>query len=141
MTSISPIAELSELTDLQLGGCYNLNDISPIIPADKVPKLTRLWLTPGCIPQSQIDAFQKNHPYCTVNDTDNSVGYYWRFKDPIHEGNSKENRTPQYQAIVEIFHYGAPDLKNYNFSANDPYYTTPQGKPVTGDQRKWFYGR
>ena len=41
MYNINSIAELYELTDLQLGGCYNLTDISPIIPADRVPKIKR----------------------------------------------------------------------------------------------------
>lgn len=140
MHSINSIAELSELTDLQLGGCYNLNDISPIIPADRVPKIRRLWLTPGQIPQEQIEEFKRNHPACEVNDTDDSVGYYWRFIDPIHTGNSEENRTPAYQEIVNIFHYGAADNQNYSFSQNDPYYTTPHGEEVTGERVQWFYG-
>lgn len=140
MDNIQSIAQLPELTDLQLGGCYNLNDISPIIPADCVPKLQRLWLTPGQIPQEQIEAFQQNHPACEVNDTDDSVGYYWRFIDPIHAFNSEENRTPAYRKIVSIFHYGADDNANYSFSRNDPYYTTPHGEPVTGERVDWFYG-
>lgn len=140
MYDIKAVAELPELTDLQLGWCYNLSDISPIIPADKVPKLRRLWLTPDVIPQAQIDEFQDNHPDCVVNTLDNSVGLSWRFKDPVHEFNTPENRVPEYQAIVDIFHYGADNNSNYNFSKNDPYYTTPHGQPVTGDQVEWFYG-
>ena len=140
MYNINSIAELYELTDLQLGGCYNLTDISPIIPADRVPKLERLWLTPGEIPREQIEEFQANHPSCIINDSDNGVGYYWRFIDPIHSGNSDDNRTPQYRAIVDTFHYGEPDLINYNFSKNDPYFTAEPGIPVSGDQILWFYG-
>ena len=140
MYNINSIAELYELTDLQLGGCYNLTDISPIIPADRVPKIKRLWLTPGYIPQEQIDEFQRNHPNCEINDTDDSVGYYWRFIDPIHTFNTEENRTPAYQELVNIFHYGADDNQNYSFSRNDPYYTTPHGEPVTGERVQWFYG-
>ena len=140
MHNINAIGELYELTDLQLGYCYNLNDISPIVPADRVPKLRRLWLTPGQIPQEQIDAFKRNHPDCEVNDTDNSVGYYWRFKDPIHAYNTPENRTPQYQSIVSIFHYGTENNLNYSFSTSDPYFTTPHGEPVVGERVDWFYG-
>ena len=140
MHNINAIGELYELTDLQLGYCYNLNDISPIVPADRVPKLRRLWLTPGQIPQEQIDAFKRNHPDCEVNDTDNSVGYYWRFKDPIHAYNTPENRTPQYQSIVSIFHYGTENNLNYSFSTSDPYFTTPHGEPVVGGRVDWFYG-
>ena len=58
MYNINSIAELDELTDLQLSFCYNLEDISPIVPADKVPKLRRLFLTPDCIPEEQIEAFK-----------------------------------------------------------------------------------
>ena len=140
MHNIDAIGELYELTDLQIGYCYNLNDISPIIPADRVPKLQRLWLTPGNIPQDQIDEFKRNHPDCIVNDTDNSVGWYWRFIDPIHEYNTPENRTPAYQKIVSIFHYGAENNLNYSFSTSDPYYTTPHGEPVVGERVSWFYG-
>ena len=140
MYNINSIAELNELTDLQIGGCYNLNDISPIIPADRVPKIRRLWLSPGQIPQEQIEAFKQNHPACEVNDTDDSVGYYWRFIDPIHTFNTEENRTPAYREIVNIFHYGADNNSNYSFSKNDPYYTTPHGEPVVGEQVSWFYG-
>ena len=140
MYNINSIAELDELTDLQIGGCYNLEDISPIIPADRVPKIRRLWLTPGYIPQEQIEAFQQNHPYCEVNDTDDSVGYYWRFIDPIHTFNTEENRTPAYREIVNIFHYGTDDNLNYSFSKSDPYYTTPHGEPVVGERVEWFYG-
>ena len=140
MYNINSIAELTELTDLQIGGCYNLTDISPIIPADRVPKIRRLWLTPGYIPQEQIDAFKQNHPYCEVNDTDDSVGYYWRFIDPIHTFNTEENRTPAYREIVNIFHYGAEDNSNYSFSKNDPYYTAAHGEPVGGERVRWFYG-
>ena len=140
MHNINAIGELYELTDLQLGYCYNLNDISPIVPADRVPKLRRLWLTPGQIPQEQIAEFKRNHPHCIVNDTDNSVGYYWRFLDPIYAYNTPENRTPEYQRIVDIFHYGTENNINYSFSTSDPYYTTPHGEPVTGERVSWFYG-
>ena len=140
MYNINSIAELTELTDLQIGGCYNLEDISPIIPADRVPKIRRLWLTPGYIPQEQIEAFKQNHPACEVNDTDDSVGYYWRFIDPIHTFNTEENRTPAYREIVNIFHYGTEGNLNYSFSKSDPYYTTPHGEPVGGERVRWFYG-
>ena len=140
MHNINAIGELCELTDLQLGYCYNLNDISPIVPADRVPKLQRLWLTPGQIPQEQIDEFKRNHPLCIVNETDNSVGYYWRFLDPIHEYNTHEKRKPSYKKIVDIFHYGTENNLNYSFSTSDPYYTTPHGEPVVGERVSWFYG-
>lgn len=141
MSDISPIAELDNLTDLMLCACYNVNDISAIIPADKLPKLERLYIggTSKYIPNEQIEQFRTNHPNCEVNDTENSAIDHWRFID-VGLGNSDGNRTQRYQEMVDIFHYRAPDRAAYNFSQNDPYVTTPHGQPVIGDQVEWFYG-
>ena len=139
MYNIKAIGELYELTDLQLGGCYNLEDISPIVPADKVPNLRRLWLTPGEIPKAQIDEFKKNHPNCIVNDTDDSVGYYWRFVDPDNTL-TLVTYQPEYILIRDLFHYGAENQGSYNFSRNDPYVTTAHGQPITDEKADWFYG-
>ena len=140
MYNINSIAELDELTDLQLSYCYNLEDISPIIPADKVPKLRRLFLTPNCIPDEQIEAFKANHPDCYVNTTDNSSDLYWRSNRPNDYEATEADLAPGYRRIREIFHYSAANLGAYSLSSNDPYYTTPQGQPVTGEQVDWFYG-
>lgn len=144
MKDISPVAELENLEYLELACCYNVNDISPIIPADKLPKLKRFFCY-GVIPEAQIDEFARNHPGCEINTTDTIVGDYWRFKT-VPCGNSPENRTPMYQEMCDIFHYpikeyGYPERSNYNFSTNDPYYTTPHGEPVKGIQLEWFYGQ
>ncbi len=140
MYNINSIAELDELTDLQLSFCYNLEDISPIVPADKVPKLRRLFLTPDCIPEEQIEAFKANHPNCLVNTTDNSSDLYWRSNRPNDYAATEEDLAPAYRRIREIFHYSAVNLGAYSLSSNDPYYTTPHGQPVTGEQVEWFYG-
>lgn len=140
MYNINSIAELNDLTDLQLSFCYNLEDISPIIPADKVPKLRRLFLTPNCIPNEQIEAFKANHPDCEVNTTDNSSDLYWRSNRPNDYGATEADLAPAYRRIREIFHYSAVNLGAYSLSTNDPYYKTPHGEPVTGEQVEWFYG-
>ena len=140
MFNINSIAELDELTDLQLSFCYNLEDISPIVPADKVPKLRRLFLTPHCIPEDQIEAFKANHPDCYVNTTDNSSDLYWRSNLPNDYRATEADMAPAYRDIRAIFHYSAANLGAYSFSSNDPYYTTPHGQPVTGEQVEWFYG-
>ena len=140
MYNINAIAELDELTDLQLSFCYNLEDISPIIPADKVPKLRRLFLTPNCIPEEQIEAFKANHPNCDVNTTDNSSDLYWRSNRPNDYNATEDDLAPAYRRIREIFHYSAVNLGAYSLSTNDPYYKTPHGEPVTGEQVEWFYG-
>ena len=140
MYNINAIAELDELTDLQLGVCYNLEDISPIIPSDKVPKLRRLFLTPNCIPEEQIEAFKTNHPDCYVNTVDNSSDLYWRSNRPNDYEATEADQAPAYREIRAIFHYSAANLGAYSLSSNDPYYTTPHGQPVTGEQVEWFYG-
>jgi len=141
-TDVSPIAELDNLTDLMLCSCYNVSDISSLVPADVLPRLERLYIggTSSYVPAEQIQEFQKNHPQCEVNTTENSVGDHWRFIDP-GLGNSEENRTPRYKEICRIFHYGADNQEAYNFRRNDPYATTPHGQPVIGKQVEWFYGR
>lgn len=142
MTDISPLAKLENLTDLMLCACYNVSDISAIIPADVLPKLERLYIggTSYYIPDEQIEQFKANHPNCYVDTVEDSVGEHWRFIDP-GIGNSPENRVEKYQQIVDIFHYTAPNQEAYNFSRNDPYCTTPHGVPVIGEQVEWFYGR
>ena len=140
MYNIKSIAELDELTDLQLSFCYNLEDISPIVPADKVPNLRRLFLTPNCIPEEQIEAFKANHPNCDVNTTDNSSDLYWRSLLPNDYRATEADLAPAYREVRAIFHYSAANLGSYSFSYNDPYYTTPHGQPVTGEQVEWFYG-
>lgn len=142
MTDISPIAELSELTDLMLCSCYNVSDISSIIPADVLPKLERLYIagTASYVPSEQIEQFKANHPNCEVNTDENSVGGHWRFID-LGIGNSEGNRVPKYQEMCEIFNYRAPNNMAYNFSQNDPYTTTPHGQPIVGEQVEWFYGK
>ena len=140
MYNIDAIGELYELTDLMLCACYNLNSIAPIVPADKVPNLQRLYLTGGLIPQSEIDEFQKNHPNCEVNTTDNSAISSWRWIDPVHVADTVENRTPCYARLCEIFHYKEDNRIMYNFTQNDPYLNTPHGQEVTGVQLDWFYG-
>lgn len=142
MSDISPIAELENLTDLMLASCYNVSDISAIIPADVLPKLERLYIagTSYYVPDEQIEQFKANHPNCEVNTTENSVGEHWRFID-VGIGNSPENRVPRYQEMCDIFHYRAPNNSAYNFSQNDPYTRTPHGQPVVGEQVEWFYGK
>ena len=141
-SDVSPIAELDNLTDLMLCACYNVSDISPLLPADVLPNLQRLYIagTSYYIPAEQIEEFQRNHPNCEVNTTENSVGDHWRFLDP-GLGNSEANRTERYKEICNIFHYGADNQEAYNFRRNDPYATTPHGQPVVGKQVEWFYGR
>lgn len=143
MTDVSPIAELDNLTDLMLCSCYNVSDISSLIPADVLPNLKRLYIAGTCayLPEGQIEEFAANHPGCEVNTTENSVGTHWRFID-LGIGNSVENRVPAYRELCDIFHYRNPekDQSAYNFSRNDPYYTTPHGQPVEGERVEWFYG-
>ena len=142
MYDCSVIAELDNLTDLMLCACYNLSDISALVPADKLTKLERFYIagTASYIPSEQIEEFKKNHPNCEVNTTENSVGEHWRFID-TSIGNSVENRQPRYQEMCEIFHYNADNRQAYNFSSNDPYFTTPHGQEVTGERIEWFYGK
>ena len=135
MYDIKALADLNELTDLLICFCYNLEDISPIIPADKVTSLRRLWLTPDIIPQEQIDAFQANHPNCIVNTTDNSTDWFWRSDTPMEGG----GYTPQYQETLDIFHYRADNLEGFSFSKNDPYYTAGHGQPIDMVRAAWFY--
>ena len=141
MKDVSAIAELDNLTDLMLCACYNVSDISALIPADVLPNLTRFYIagTEQFIPHEQIEQFKVNHPNCEVNTDENSVGTHWRFID-LNIGNSRENQVPQYQEICDIFHYSAENRGGYNLSPNDPYYTTPHGEPVEGEKMEWYYG-
>lgn len=145
ISDISALADLDKLTDLDIAGCYNLKDISPIIPADKLPDLRRFYCAGIDVSDEQLAEFQKNHPNCEVNTTDGRADEWWRFKMVPCPNNIPENRTFQYQAICDIFRYrvseyGGYERENYNFTANDPYYTTPHGQEVIGNGRDWFYG-
>lgn len=145
ISDISALANLDKLTDLDVAGCYNLEDISPIIPADKLPNLRRFYCAGLKISEDQLSQFQRNHPNCEVDTNDGRADGLWRFKMVPCENNIPENRTFQYQAICDIFHYrvseyGGYERENYNFTANDPYFTIPHGEDVVGNGVDWFYG-
>lgn len=145
ISDISALADLDKLTDLDVAGCYNLEDISPIIPADKLPNLRRFYCAGLKVSDEQLAQFQANHPDCEINTEDGRADGLWRFKMVPCENNIPENRTPQYQAICDIFHYrvseyGGYDRENYNFTQHDPYFTTPHGQEVVGNGVDWFYG-
>ena len=134
LDDITPLAGLENMTDLMISGLPNLTDMSCLVPADVMPKLNRLWVgTTTDVPHSQIEEFQKNHPNCVVNDTDNDVAYEWRYKEINHpESTGIPNVLwPQYEEIREIFGYDYNPMC-YSFAKYDPYWLTPHGQEIPG---------
>ena len=123
--SLEPLSGLTELTDLQMGQCYKLTDLSPLYELN----LNRLWLgdTPN-IPQEQIDKYRKLHPDSIVSTDDSSVDGSWRYREL-----SPNVYWPQYAEIREIFNYGE-NGQGQNFSGFDPYYNNDHDNPPDPEQ-------
>ena len=139
LDDITPLTGLENITDLMISGLPNLTDMSCLVPADVMPKINRLWVgTTTDVPHSQIEEFQKNHPNCIVNDTDNDIAYEWRYKEINHpESTGIPNVLwPQYIEIREIFGYDYNPVC-YSFAQYDPYWYTPHGQEIPGRYDKY----
>lgn len=115
---ISVLGGLTELTDLEIGSCPNITDISCLYGLDK---LQRLWI--GDItkaPKEQIEKFCELHPDCVVNTTDNEIDNTWRYYAmDWYAGNVY---WPRYQEIRDIFNYGE-NAQGQSLPQFDPYFT------------------
>ena len=121
ITDLSPLSGLTELRDLEIGLLNNLTDMSPIYSLD----LDRLWIgTETPIPQEQIAEYQRLHPDCVINLTDDDVDNTWRYME-VHGGEAPNVLWPQYRELRDIFRYGHDDA--WSYPGNDPYYYMAPG--------------
>lgn len=112
---LSPLAGLTNLRHLNLGGNEHISDISPLFG---LTNLERLWLGAYMtIPQEQLDEMQKAAPNCVINTTCwYPLDEGWRFVSL-----NPDVRAERYLQLAEEFHY-ADGLSAYAYYFNDPLY-------------------
>ena len=116
MSDLSPLAELTNLTDLNI--CYNfaLHDITPLYG---LPNLRRLYI--GCltpVPPEQIARMQELHPDCFIEtETIDPTSNGWRYT-----GRDAYNNVlldPTYEELRNVMEYRTAPYC-YAYPYNDP---------------------
>lgn len=88
-SDLSPLAGLDRLKDLNIAGCGEVSDLTPLI--EGVPNLERFWCGMNSrITEEQRLAMEAAHPDCEFNWVDHPTGGTWR-------------RHPRYLTIHHMF--------------------------------------
>ncbi len=135
ISDLSPLAACTALHHLNIAGCPNIRDITPLYG---LTELERLWIgrnTP--VPADQAVHFKALVPGCTVNTTtDDPHGDAWRFTayDPEIP---KYYWVPRYELLREQMGY---NYQEYSFYWLDPYCDREAPEQFRGMYGKEVYG-
>lgn len=135
IADLSPLANATGLHHLNIAGCPNIRDITPLYG---LTELERLWIgrdTP--VPAEQAREMKARVPTCNVNTTtDDPHGDAWRFTayDPEIP---KYYWVPRYELLREQLGY---NYQEYSFYWLDPYCDKEAPEEYRGMFGKEVYG-
>ena len=133
LNDLRPLAELYELTDLNI--CYNFS-LTDITPLYGLTKLDRLWI--GCldpVPEEQVAEMQRRVPDCTINVKDlDPTREEWRWDGSYDNGALKPSAS--YERLREDMQYDMAPF-SYAYIRNDPLYF-PHGQGDNTLTPEWF---
>ena len=136
IADISPLKSNTGLHHLNIAGCPNITDISPLYG---LAELERLWIgrnTP--VPAEQVSAMKAAVPGCSINTTvDDPHGGAWRYTgyDPEIP---KYYWVPRYELLREQLGY---NYQEYSFYWLDPLCDMEAPAQFKGKYGKEVYGK
>lgn len=117
LNDLRPLAGLKNLRHLNIGYCFALHDLSPIMDLE----LERLWI--GCftpITPEQVAEYQALHPDCKINTTTvDPTEEGWRYTGWDQYGVAQTD--PRYDLLRDQFHYSMAPY-SYSYYWTDPLY-------------------